>query len=526
MKRIWIAATLLLQAAALCYGQATYDLVIRNGTVVDGSGKKAFRTDIGIRDGLIARIGNLRGARAGEVIDAKGLVVAPGFIDIHTHADGIAGSPLAENFVRMGVTTVVPGNCGGSAMPIGEALQKIREAGVAANFATLIGHNTVRRAVMGTEQRAPTAEELSRMKDLVARAMSEGAVGLSTGLEYVPGTYSGADEIIELAREAARAGGLYASHMRNEGTEIEKSIAETIHVGETAGCPVHISHLKIDSPSRWGASAAVVSMIEAARRRGLAVTADMYAYSAASSGLSIRFPTWALQGGEAQVRVRLEDPATWEKIQDEMMETLEARGFHDLSWAVIASYRADPSLEGLSIKDAAFRLKGEGSSEAQLEVARDMMLNGGASMVYHLMSEADIRRFMLYPHVSIASDSSLLTFGEGAPHPRGYGNNPRVLSYYVRQRKVLSLEEAIRRMTSLPAAQFGFEKRGLIREGFAADLVVFDRNRVQDRATYANPHQYPTGIGWVIINGLPVVRDGSPTAARPGRILRRSPAAR
>lgn len=357
------------------------------------------------------------------------------------------------------------------------------------------------------------------MKELVARAMSEGAVGLSTGLEYVPGAYAATDEIIELACVAAAAGGMYASHLRNEGTAIEQAVEEAIRVGEAARCPVQISHIKIDSPSRWGRSRRVLAMIDAARARGVAVQADQYAYTAASSSLSIRFPAWALEGGQQEIGRRLNDPSAWEKIKSEMIDMLRGRGFRDLSWAVVASCRADPSLEGLSIKEIALKRTGDDSSAAQLETARALMLQGGAGMVYHLMAEDDLRRFMRHPQVSFGSDSGVLAFGEGMPHPRGYGNNARVLGHYVRRMKILRLEEAVRKMTSLAASQFAFADRGLIREGYAADLVLFDAERIEDRATYTKPHQYPEGIRAVIVNGVPVLHAGRHTGARPGRIL-------
>jgi len=521
MARLLTTVLAVLAAWIPCYGQESFDLIVRNGRVVDGTGRPAFMAEVAVRDGRIVRVGNVAGT-ASRTIDARGMIVAPGFIDLHTHADDIWETPRAENFVRMGVTSIVAGNCGGSALPVSPALGKVRAAGASVNFATLVGHNTVRRAVMNTARRAPTTEELARMKELVARAMGEGAVGLSSGLQYVPGTYAAPEEVIELAKEAARYGGVYASHMRNEGTDIENAVAEAIRVGELASCPVQISHLKIDSPSRWGASAKVLSMIGAARKRGVEVHADQYAYSAGSSGLSIRFPSWALEGGQDAIRRRLDDPAMWERIRSEILGLLEERGFHDLAWAAIASYRADTSLEGLDMKTAAIKLRGDGSSETQLELARQMMRNGGASMVYHFMSEDDIRRFMRHPQVSIASDSSVLEFGKGVPHPRGYGNNARVLAHYVRENNTISLEEAVRKMTSLPAAQFGFENRGILREGFAADLVVFDPATVQDTATYADPHQYPEGIPYVIVNGVPVVDQGEHSGARPGQMLRRA----
>ncbi len=317
MKKLLIAGLFLLAASLFTEAQEPLDLLIRGGTVIDGSGKAAFSADIGIRNGLIVGIGDLSKSQARETIDAAGLIVAPGFIDVHTHADNIDGKPLAENYVRMGVTTVVAGNCGGSTIDVAGTFRKIREAGIAVNFATLVGHNTIRSSVMGAERRAPTVAELEKMKVLVARAMSDGAFGLSTGLQYVPGVYADSREIVELAKTAAAAGGLYASHMRNEGTEILDAIRETIAVGEQAHCRVQISHIKIDSPKHWGESAAVLDLIDAARRRGVQVQADQYAYSAGSSGLSIRFPAWALEGGESRragvSRIRQHGPRSKEK---------------------------------------------------------------------------------------------------------------------------------------------------------------------------------------------------------------------
>ncbi len=323
--------------------------------------------------------------------------------------------------------------------------------------------------------------------------MVDGAVGFSTGLQYVPGTYSKSNEIIELARVAANEGGLYATHMRNEGTALEAAVRESLNVARTLDMRLQISHLKVDSPSRWGASAAALKLIDDARANGLSVQADQYAYTAGSSSLSIRFPSWALEGGNARVRERLDDPATWAKIKKEIAGLLADRGFTDLSWATVASYRPDPSINGLSMKDVAQKLVGEVTPEAQIEAARLLMLGGGASMVYHFMGDDDIVRIMRHPMVSFASDAGVIEPGAGVPHPRGYGNNARVLGEYVRDRKVISLEDAVRKMTSLPAQHFGFAGRGDHREGAAADLVLFDAARVRDLATYDKPHAYAEG---------------------------------
>ena len=521
MRRFLLIAVTLVVPGLGPQAQQTgpYDLVITGGQVLDGLGAPATVRDVAIKDGRIAAVGRIGKTSAREVIDATGLVVAPGFIDVHTHADDITEHPDAENFIRMGVTTIIAGNCGSSALDIGEALNKVTQLGAAVNFATLIGHNTVRRQVMGTADRLPTIPELAKMKSLVWRGMTDGAVGFSTGLQYVPGTYARTPELIELARVAGSAGGVYASHMRNEGTALEASVLETIRIGESAGARVQVSHLKVDSPSRWGASVKALELIDAANARGTAVNADQYVYTAASSSLGIRFPAWALEGGQAKLAERLNDPASWTKIKSEIRALLAERGLSDLSFAVVASHRADPSLNGLSMKQVAAKLKGSDAADAQLEAARDLMLAGGASMVYHFMSDEDVERIMKHPRVGFASDASVLTPGDGVPHPRGYGNNARVLGEYVRQRRVIALPEAVRKMTSLPAKHFRLDRRGAIEVGKAADLVVFNAQTVADKASFERPHAYADGVVHVLVNGTPVLRNGEKTGARPGRPL-------
>src|SRR5262245_30026196 len=491
-----ISITVLMTTLALTgsSAQQTFDVLIRGGRLIDGTGAPARDADVGITGGRIAAIGALATANGRTTIDARGLVVAPGFIDVHTHADEIADHPRAETFVRMGVTTVIAGNCGGSADDIASALALIDKTRVSVNYATFVGHNTVRRAVMGTERRAPRAEELQKMQALVAQAMCDGAVGFSTGLQYVPGTYADQSEIVALAKTSAEAGGVYATHMRNEGTELEAAVKEALDVGEAAQCPVEISHLKVDAPSRWGASQQALALIDAARARGMKVNADVYLYDAASSTLGIRFPSWLLEGGQPGINERLDDAATWARIKEEMKKLIRERGLEAYDFARIAWYGADPSLNGLSIPQAAQKLLGKNDLESQLETMRRMLRAGGASMVYQFMSEDDIGRILKHPQVSIASDSGLNVMGQGVPHPRGYGNNARALSRYVRDRKVISLEEAIRKMTSLPADHFGFAKRGRLETGAQADVVIFDPARVVDRATYEQPHQYPAGV--------------------------------
>ena len=499
-----------------------YDLLVAGGTVIDGTGTAGRAADVAIKDGRIVTVGRVPRAQAAQVIDASGLVVAPGFIDVHTHADGLADRPAASNFVRMGVTTVIAGNCGTSALDVAAALGALREHPAAINFATLYGHNTVRSAVMGSEDRPPKTAELSRMKSLVWKAMADGAIGFSTGLQYVPGTYAQTPEITELARVAANAGGIYTSHMRNEGTALEEAIAETIQVGFLSDARVQISHLKVDSPNRWGASERALAMIDAGRAKGIDVRADQYAYTAASSTLGIRFPSWVLEGGDTKIAERLNNPATWAKIKTEMAGLLAERGLRDLSFAVVAMYRRDPSLNGLSMAQVALRRQGSDSADAQFEAAREMLLDGGASMVYHFMSDGDVDRIMRHPQVAIASDSGVLAFGDGAPPPRGYGNNAPQQGTDTRDRHVIPLEEAIRKMTSLPATHFKLPGRGTIRAGYAADLVLFDPKTVADTATFEAPHSYAAGIPYVLVNGVVVVGNGTQTDARPGQVIANS----
>jgi N-acyl-D-amino-acid deacylase len=498
---------------------AVFDLAILNARVIDGTGTPARVADVGIRDGRIARIGKIAPAEARERLDAKGLALAPGFIDVHTHGDDVASKPLAENFTRMGVTSIVAGNCGSSALRVGDAFERIANlGGVSVNFATFIGHNTVRASVMGSANRDPTLTELKDMQVLVFKGMAEGAVGFSTGLQYTPGVYAKVNEIVELARVAGNEGGIYATHMRNEGTAVEESIAESIRVIRRVDMPLEISHLKIDSPSRWGSIAAVLKLIEDARLLGMRIQADAYAYTSGASSLTIRFPSWIFEGGDAAMRSRLHDPVIWLKVKAEMQAMFTERGFTDLSWATVANYRADPTMNGLTIKQVAQKMIGDGSVESQLEAARILMLNGGASMIYALMHEDDVARVLKHPMVSVASDASVNSEGDRNVHPRAFGNTARVLGEYVRERKLLTLEEAVRKMTSLPAAFFNFEGRGVIKEGAAADLVLFDPITVKDAGVSGT---FPAGIPHVIVNGVFVVKDGKSTGARPGQILAR-----
>jgi N-acyl-D-amino-acid deacylase len=515
------ALVLLALAASAALGQ--YDLLIRNARVLDGSGNPWRRADIAIASGRIAAVGRLAGASAARVIDARDRIVAPGFIDVHTHVESpILERPEARNFVADGVTTVVTGNCGGSRTDLARYFEEIEKKGPALNLASLVGHNSVRSAVMGTANRQATPEELGKMRALVDRAMQEGAVGFSTGLIYIPGTYASSEEVVELAKVAGRHGGVYASHMRDEGEKVLDAIAEAVRVGREAGTPVQISHFKVDNRRLWGLSEKTLAAIEAARREGVDVVVDQYPYTSSSTGIGMLIPSWALADGAEAVKRRLADPATRAKILREMEQRWgRSHGRKHLDWAHVARCTHDPKLEGKTITEIT-REKGRRTNlHQELETVLDLQMAGGAQMVYDSMSLRDVEGIMRYPHSAVASDAGIPEFGTGVPHPRAYGTNARVLGRYVREQRVITLEDAIRKMTSLPARTFGLRDRGLLREGFWADLVIFDPARVADQATFEKPHQYSLGFDYVLVNGVPVIDDGQPTSARPGRVLRR-----
>jgi N-acyl-D-amino-acid deacylase len=519
MKRfsLWSACAGLLACAAQ---GAEFDLLLKNGRVIDGTGNPAFHADVAIRRGRIAAVGRVAGG-AREVIDARGLVIAPGFIDVHTHAEDIEERPLAENFARMGVTTLVLGNCGSSVSDVGALFRRLERTNASVNVATLIGQGTVRGKVMGGSfLRPPTPEELDRMRGLVRQAMRDGAVGLSTGLIYLPGTFAKTEEIIELAKVAAAFDGVYATHMRDEGEEIFSALEEAFRIAREAGIRVEVSHLKLSGKANWGQSAKVLAALERARAGGLDVTQDQYVYPASSTGLSQLVPEKAREGGK--FKERLADPAQKAALVAEMKRRLKAGGREDYRYAVIAHCEHNPSLNGLNVAEAAKKLRGADSLDDQIELILEIQARGGASGVFHSMSEEDLREFARHPHTLFASDSGVRKFGEGVPHPRGYGNNARVLARYVREGGLLRLEDAVRRMTSLPASVFRLKDRGVIREGAWADLAVFDPATVEDRATFKEPHQYATGFALVLVNGVSVVRDDTHTGARPGRPLRNS----
>jgi N-acyl-D-amino-acid deacylase len=497
------------------------DVLIKNGKILDGTGNSWHYGDIAVQNGKIVAMGKLSKWTAAKILDATGLIVAPGFIDVHTHIEGEEKrNPTADNFIYDGVTTVVTGNCGGSNVNIGKYFSMLDSLKTSINIATLIGHNDVRKAVMGSAKRDPTEEEVKKMEALVEQGMKDGAVGLSTGLIYIPGTYSKTEEVVRLAKAASKYNGVYASHMRDEGDSVIQAIEEAMHIGREAKMPVEISHFKLSGQQNWGRSKETVPMIIKARQEGLDITIDQYPYTASSTSLSTLLPDWVLADGQDSIKARLARPEVRKEVSDYMLKKLKKRRLKNFSYPVVASFRADSTYNGKSIEQVNLMKGRKHKPKEEAITIMEMMEQGGAGMVFHGMGDEDVKAIMRYPFNMFASDAGIRIFNSGNPHPRGYGTNARVLSKYVRDEKVISLEEAIRRMTSLPAQKFQLQNRGILREGFAADIVIFDEEKVQDLSTYDKPHQYTTGFKYVLVNGQVTVEDGKHTGTRAGATLR------
>jgi N-acyl-D-amino-acid deacylase len=512
---------------------AQHALLLRGGKILDGTGAPAREASLAIgNDGRIAAIGDLAGATAERTIDVRGLVLAPGFIDVHAHADADAAKlGHAQNFVRMGVTTILTGNCGGSEVPLAPHFQKVEENGIAVNYGSLVGHGSVRSAVMKLARRKPTGEELDRMRELVRGAMQDGAFGIATGLIYVPGCYARTDELVELAKVVAGFGGLYVSHMRNENDKVLEAIDEALQIGEQAGVAVHLSHLKSSGKANWGKAGAIVAKIRAAREQGRRVTGDQYAYPASSTSLDVLFPDAELEIGRKAFAEKLKaDEQFAARMREALHATRERAGFDDFSYCRIANAPRNEKLNGLTLKEVAAQRLGKDDADSQARVAIALYVESEGArigMVYHSMDEQDLRTILREDYVAVASDAGIRGDDTGSrPHPRGSGNNPRVLGRYARDEKLLTLPDAVRKMTSLPAQTFGIAERGVLREGCFADVVAFDPNKVLDRATYQEPLLAPQGIPLVLVNGVPVVENGEPTGKRPGKVLRRQPPAK
>jgi len=497
-----------------------YDIIIKNGRIVDGSGNPWFISDLAIKGGKIAALGVFQAGDAKKVIDARNQIVCPGFIDVHTHVEeGIRNVPTADNFIHDGVTSVITGNCGSSEVNLAKFFEELKAKQISVNLGSLIGHNSVRRHVMMNVFRDPTAKEQEQMEALVAQAMKDGAVGLATGLIYIPGTYSKTPEVVGLAKTASKFGGIYASHIRDEGTKVKDAIEEAINIGREANIPVEISHFKISSKPLWGQSDMTIGIVEKARRQGIDVNVDQYPYTASSTNMGTMLPSWALADGDSMVHVRLTNSETRKKIRDEMIKGVKADNRKSYDYAFVARYKADSTLNGKNVSEINKLLGRKADLATEAELIMDMVDKGGAQMVFHKMSEDDVAKILRYPYTMIASDAGVIQFNRNMPHPRGYGSNARVLGRYVREKQVLRLEDAVRRMSSLPAQRFKIEDRGLIRTGFAADIVIFDENKIADMSTYEKPHAYSIGIDYVLVNGVVVLENGKHTGTKPGAII-------
>lgn len=529
------------------------DLVIRKGLVVDGTGRPGFRADVAIKDGRIVQVGEVESS-AVRALDAEGCVVAPGFIDIHSHTDEtVLANPTCESKVTQGVTFELCGNCGDSAAPRGgehdlseysnwladlgieptwsstrEFLDKLDAAPKAINFATLVGHGTVRTTVAGYENRPPTADELAEMCRLVEEAMDAGAFGLSSGLVYPPGCYAQVEELVELSRVAARHDGIYATHMRNEGGTLLEALEEALRIGRESGAGVQISHHKACGRSNWGKVKESLAMIDAARAEGSDVCADQYPYVATCAGLGVMLPKWAHDGGNRALLNRLSDAGERLKIREALLHDTALGWISDLGgWesVVVSSVRQEQNLfcEGLSVAEIAKRLE-----KHPVDAAMDLLLDekGSVGMMHFVINEEDVRTVMKHPAVLIGSDATARALegplARGKAHPRAFGTFARVLGRYVRAEKLLGLEEGVAKMTGLAARRISLGDRGTIAQGNWADVTVFDPNEIADTATFTRPYGTADGIRFVIVNGRIVLEEGALTGAMPGRVVRHS----
>lgn len=498
-----------------------YDLIIRGGKVVDGSGNPWYHADIAIKNDRIAEIGQLSNHEAKRVINAHGLVVAPGFIDPHTHAlRGIFEVPNAESALLQGVTTLTEGNDGSSPYPIDRHYADIDNLRISPNWAVFVGQGTIRQRVIGFGLRKATPDEMERMKQMVRDAMEQGALGISTGLFYVPGSFTSTEEVIELSKVAAEYNGIYISHIREEAAQLIDSVQETIRIGEEANIPVQITHHKVIGVENWGASIESLRLVDEARKRGVDVTIDQYPYTASQTSINALIPQWAQAGGREEMLSRINSAETYSTIKNEVVaKILYDRGGGDPKNVFISRNSWDPDMAGKNLAELAIDAGLEPTPENAADVVFDIIRGGGATAVYHAIGPEDVDRIMQHPATAIGSDGPVGVFGEGAPHPRQYGTFARVLGLYVRERKILSLEEAIRKMSSQSARRLGIHDRGLITKGYFADIAIFDPDEIIDKATFENPHQYAIGTKFVLVNGTVVVENGQHTGARPGRIL-------
>ncbi len=503
--------------------EASFDVAVTGARIVDGSGNPWYRGDVYLRGDTVALVDVAhRGFAATRRIDGTGLVLAPGFIDIHTHARrAILDLPTAENYVRQGVTTLIEGPDGSSPVPLRPYLEQVAKVRTSVNFGAFIGQGSIREVVIGSHNRGATSEEMTRMLEMVRQGMREGAFGLSTGLFYVPGTFTPTDEVTALARAAGEMGGIHISHMRNEAADVLQSVNETIAIGENGSLPTQVTHHKIIGKGNWGASTQTLALVAEARARGVDATIDQYPYTASSTGINALLPAWAQDGGRPATLKRLQDPETRAKIKAIVVDNIKFdRGGGDPKNIQIASAGFDSTLAGKNLAQITAARGVEVTIENAADTALDIIEKGGASAIFHAINEDDLVRIMRDPNSMVGSDGEVIRFGVAAPHPRGYGTFARVLGRYVRELKVITLQDAVRKMTSFPAQRLGLFDRGLVRPGMKADLVLFDEAEVGDRATFEDTHQYAVGIKFVMVGGEVVFDGKAMTAARPGRILK------
>jgi dihydroorotase/N-acyl-D-amino-acid deacylase len=499
-----------------------FDLVIRNGRIVDGTGSPWYLGDIAVRNDTIVRIAPRIEGPATRTIDAAGKVVAPGFIDIHTHARrGIFQVPTAENYTRQGVTTLIEGPDGSSPLPIKPFLDSVAALKVSPNFGLFVGQGTIRDQVIGPVNRKATDAELEKMRGLVRSGMEDGAFGLSSGLFYVPGTFTPTAEVIELAKVAGRMGGIYISHMRDEANGVLTSVRETIEIGEKGGLPTQVTHHKIIGKANWGKAVDTLKLIDEARARGVDATLDQYPYTASATSIQAALmPAYALEGGREAVLKRLQTPGMRNELRKETARIIaEERGGGDPNNVQLSRCDWDHALDGKRLGDVTKGRGLEPTIDNAAETVFWIVEKGGCGGIFHAIEEEDLQRILRHPATMIGSDGEVPIFGQANPHPRSYGTFVRVLGRYVRELKVITLEDAVRKMSSFPAQRIGLADRGVLREGMKADIAIFDPATVRDTATFERPHQYAEGVGYVIVNGQVAFEGGKMTAARPGRVL-------
>ena len=518
-----LLATLALAAATSAQAPGPYDVAIRNARIIDGAGNPWYRGDVYLRGNTIAliEIGH-RSHAATKTIEGGGLVLAPGFIDIHTHARrAILQIPTAENYARQGVTTLIEGPDGSSPLPLRAYLEQVEKVRTSVNFGAFIGQGSVRESVIGPNDRKATPEELTRMLEIVRQGMRDGALGMSTGLFYVPGTFTPTEEVTALAKAAGEMGGIHISHMRNEAKDVLKSVNETIAIGENGLLPTQVTHHKIIGQGNWGASTETLAAVAAARARGVDATIDQYPYTASSTGINALLPSWAQDGGHEALLKRLKDPDTRARIKAVVVDNIKFdRGGGDPKNVQIASAGFDQALAGKNLAEITAARGVPVTIENAADTAIDIIEKGGASAIFHAINEEDLVRILKDPNTMIGSDGEVIKFGVASPHPRGYGTFVRVLGRYVRELKTITLQDAIRKMTSFPAQRLGFFDRGLVRPGMKADLVLFDEKEIGDPATFEKPHQYAVGVKSVIVSGEVIFDGVAMTAARPGKLLK------